>query len=163
MKRLAGISLGVALSAAALAPLPAAAGPFGAVAELRNSMHAPIVDVRHRRSHGRHGGAAAAGALIGAAIIGGAIIANSQRGHQHYGPQYYTDDAYYGSGPYYGNRGYAVQPQPQPYYYGGASPRVIYTPDKEMPYTYAPSPRYYQGAPRRHRFARDPAGGGTMK
>lgn len=105
MKHLGGISLGLVLSAAALTPLPATAGSFGSVAEIRNSVSAPIVDVRHRRGHGR---ALAAGALVGAAIIGGAIIANSQR-------QGYYGDGYYGDGPYYGGPGYA----PVQYYGGG--------------------------------------------
>ena len=135
------------------------------------------VQVRRNRVVRRNRGALTAGAVIGAAIIGGAIIANSQRPRR----QYYVEDGYYdGGSPYYGNRGYAVQPQPyydgnlgymvqpQPqygrskYYHGGGQPQIIYTPDKEMPYTYGPSGPGYYAAPQGKRL-RDPAGGGVMR
>ncbi len=142
MKQLAlkhggGLSLGAAASGLAMlvlaaAPSSALAGPFGATAEIRSLVSAPIVDVQARRARPvrrpvarrRNNGAAAAGALIGAAIIGGAIIANSQR------RQYYDDGAYYyGHDPYYGGTGYVVQPHP---YYGGG-------------YYHVPRGRYYRG------------------
>lgn len=181
MKRLGGIAFGLAFAIAAFSAAPAAAGPFGATASIREMSTAPIVDVQVRRARpvgragrpvargrGRGNGAAVAAGLIGAAIIGGAIIANSQPRRRYHDDSYYYD----GGDPYYGSTGYVVQ-QPQPYYggaryyqqpqtnYGGG--QIIYTPDKETPYTYAPAAPRYQAAPRRHRQVRDPAGGGSMR
>ncbi|KAF0231054.1 MAG: hypothetical protein FD175_923 [Beijerinckiaceae bacterium] len=136
------------------------------------------------RNRGRNG-AAVAGALIGAAIIGGAIIANSNQRRRVYVDDGYYDggDPYYGAptgyavpSPYYGG-GYYQQPQPvyrqprsyyQPHvrqpYYGGQQPgAIIATPDKETPYTYAPSPNYQKYDGYSGRRVRDPAGGGVMR
>ena len=128
MKRLGGIAFGFACAAAAFSAAPAAAGPFGATASIREMSTAPIVDVQVRRARpvgrpgrpvvrgrGRGNGAAVAAGLVGAAILGGAIIANSQPRRRYYDDSYYYD----GGDPYYGSTGYVVQ-QPQPYYGGPA-------------------------------------------
>lgn len=133
MKRLGGLTFGVALAVVAFGQAPAVAGPFGSTAEIRDLATVPLVDVQARRvrpvgprpvgpryrGRGGGGGAAAAGALIGAAIIGGALIAESQRRDRYVDDGYYYDDA---------PTGYAV---PSPYY--------------SAPGYYAPAPRRYYG------------------
>ena len=123
MKRLGGLTLGVALTLAVFSYTPAsAAGAFGHSTELLDVAGAPVVDVAARRRvvrRGRGNNGAAAAALIGAAIVGGAIIANSQSRRR----TRYVDDGYYYGEPqpqyYYGQSGYVQQP-----YYGG--PGVVY-------------------------------------
>ncbi|MCA0401185.1 MAG: hypothetical protein LCH38_10265 [Proteobacteria bacterium] len=118
MKRMMGLSLGIALAAAALTPSVEAA-PVGSSLAWREAAAAPLEDVASRR-HVRRGrnNAAVAGAIIGGAIIGGAIIANSQR-------RRYYEDGYYYREPAY----------PQPYYY----------PQRARPYSYGEVYPYPQG------------------
>jgi len=181
MKRLGGLTFGLALAVVAFGQAPAVAGPFGSTAEIRDLATLPLVDVQARRVRpagprpagpryrGRGGnGAAAAGALIGAAIIGGAIIAESQRRERYVDDGYYYDDAptgYAVPSPYYSAPGYYA-PAPRRYYGGADYPQrqyyrrgpapesqIIYTPDKEMPYQYAPAQPYGGG------YYAPPAGG----
>lgn len=177
MKRFAGLSLGAALSMAALVPAPGQAASFGGVAASGDGLLAPLVQVQagpHVRTRagvprssgrvyrGRRNGGIAAGALIGAAILGGAIIANSQRNRG-----YYYDDGYYYSEPT------PVYTPPRQHYapYYGQPGYVINTPEAPIPQQYVPAPYYHGGGvvvhpgyPRhRTRGMRDPAGGGTLK
>ncbi|WP_284177073.1 hypothetical protein [Rhabdaerophilum sp. SD176] len=156
MNRLAGLTFGLALGLGTVGLVPAQAGPFTHAAELRSEVAVPVEDVASRRARRNRG--LAAGAIIGGAIIGGAIIAESQRRRN-----YYVDDGYYQDRRYYRDPGYYQAPN---YYYpqsGPAGGRIIYTPDRETPYTYAPAGpgEYYPG--RRGRNVRDPAGGGSMR
>lgn len=192
MKRFAGLSLGVALSVAALMPGGAQAASFGGVSASGDFGALPLVRVqsgpppsvgggaivagprvrgpvaapRGRGGYGYHGrrrgGGVAAGAVLGAAILGGAIIANSQRNRGYY----YDDDGYYyAPAPAYGGG----------YYYG--APAVVPAPaDNDADVYYYGAPGYYYGAPgdygrpayrgyphNRVRGMRDPAGGGSLK
>lgn len=187
MKRLGGLTFGVALAVVAFGQAPAVAGPFGSTAEMRDLATLPLVDVQARRVRpvgprpggpryyrGRGGnGAAAAGALIGAAIIGGALIAESQRRRTYVDDgYYYYDDAptgyavpspYYSAPrvrarqPYYGGGYYAPQPLPPAYFNQGGEAG------------HAPSGFYnqpggvYYTQPHGGRRHRDPAGGGNMR
>ncbi len=160
MFRLAGLTFGLALGCSAIGLVPAVAGPFSHAAELRTETSVPLVDVASRRVRRNRG--LAAGAIIGGALLGGAIIAGSQRRQNYYvddgyqDRRYYRDPGYYGGPGYYRDPGYGVQSGP-------AGGRIIYTPDRETPYTYAPAGpgEYYPG--RRNRAGQDPARGGSQR
>ena len=157
MKRLAGLVFGFGLGLTVFGHGSAVAGPFSHMAELRSETALPIEEIASRRVRRNRG--LAAGAIIGGALIGGAIIAESQRRRQYYHDDgyYYRDRRYYREPDYYrGSNNYYQQSGP-------AGGRIIYTPDRETPYTYAPAGpgEYYPG--RRGRVTRDPAGGGTLR
>lgn len=178
MKKIAVVSFGAALAAAALSVSPASAGPFGSVAGIREASALPLVDVQYRRRVARrNNGAAVAAGLIGAAIVGGAIIANSQPRRRYYDDGYYYHDGGYAPGPYYGGN---VQVQ----YHGGYRHRydanpppppgsVAVNPDGSYTYwtpgggverSYNPYRAQRQGFhPYHTRQMRDPATGGVMR